>query len=208
MFSLKFPPSCCLGRHCFGKISQCSLYLLQVIIPSFSWSLAWLCLWAHDTARGKLSLGVTMIHPLDDGPEGHTPEPHRQQRMTPPQTQITNWWINNPWQPNNFIWIVQTWHPVNLHTVKEGEGGFSRWEQVAWSGWHVVTPQVMLNQALFLQIQVSLGWSVRREGWYKLRSGVYMTYKSTVQDPKQSLSKEGQKMSNTESQQPRDCCRV
>ena len=52
------------------------------------------------------------------------------------------------------------------------------------------------------------GMECEREGRYKLRSGVYTTYKSTVQDQKQSLSKEGQKMSNTESQQPRDCCRV
>lgn len=38
----------------------CSLYLLQVIInPSFSWSLAWLCLLAWHKLRGKSTFQVT-----------------------------------------------------------------------------------------------------------------------------------------------------
>ena len=39
-FSLKLPQSCCWRRHCFGKDPWCSPYLLQVIKPSFSQSLA------------------------------------------------------------------------------------------------------------------------------------------------------------------------
>ena len=33
----------CLRRHCFGKDPQCSPYVLQIIIPSSSQPLAWLC---------------------------------------------------------------------------------------------------------------------------------------------------------------------
>ena len=59
--SLKLPQFCCSLRHCFGKDPQCSPYLLQLIItPSFSQSLAWLCLLAQHLPRDKSSLGITM----------------------------------------------------------------------------------------------------------------------------------------------------
>ena len=45
--SLKLPQFCCLGTHCFGKDPQCSPHLLQVINPSFSRSVVWLCLLAR-----------------------------------------------------------------------------------------------------------------------------------------------------------------
>ena len=58
--SLKLSQFCGSERHCFGKDPQCSPYLLQVIInPSFSWSLAWLCLLARCPTRGKPSFQVT-----------------------------------------------------------------------------------------------------------------------------------------------------
>ena len=60
--SLKFPQFCCLGRHCFGKVPQCSPYWLQVINPSVSRSLAWLCLLAQHPPRGEPSFPVTRFH--------------------------------------------------------------------------------------------------------------------------------------------------
>ena len=56
-FSLKLLQFCSTGRlqfHCSGKGPKCSPYLLQVINPSFSWSLA------GYPARGKLCLWVTV----------------------------------------------------------------------------------------------------------------------------------------------------
>ena len=60
--SLKVPQFCCSGRHCFGKDPQCSPYLLQVINPSFSCCLPWLCLLAQHPTRGEPSFLVTTIH--------------------------------------------------------------------------------------------------------------------------------------------------
>ena len=57
--SLKLPQFCCLGRHCFGKRSLCSPYLLQELNPSFSLSLTRLCLSARYPLRGEPSFWVT-----------------------------------------------------------------------------------------------------------------------------------------------------
>ena len=59
--SLKLPQFCCLGRYCFGKDPWCFPYLLQVINPSFSWSLTWLFLLAQHPPRGEPSFRVTVL---------------------------------------------------------------------------------------------------------------------------------------------------
>ena len=56
-FSLKHLQFCCWGRHCFGKDSQCSPYLLQIINPSFSQYLAYLCLQAGHPPKMILVFG-------------------------------------------------------------------------------------------------------------------------------------------------------
>ena len=53
-----FPNFYCLGRHCFGKDPQCPPYLLQVIKPSFSPSLAWCIFWLN--TRDEPSFQVTI----------------------------------------------------------------------------------------------------------------------------------------------------
>lgn len=69
---LKLPQYCCLGRHCFGKVLQCSPYLFQVIInPSFSWSLVWLCLLAWHLWIGEPIFLVTKL----EGHESSMPLP-------------------------------------------------------------------------------------------------------------------------------------
>ena len=57
--SLTLPQFCHSGRHCFGKDPQCSPYSLQVMNPSFSHSLAWLCLLAPYPPRSEPSFWVT-----------------------------------------------------------------------------------------------------------------------------------------------------
>ena len=60
---VKLPQFCSSGRPCFGKDPLCSPHLLQVINPSFSHSLAWLCLLAPHPPRGEPSFsGVTTRH--------------------------------------------------------------------------------------------------------------------------------------------------
>ena len=56
--SLKLPQFS--GRHCFGKDPWCSPYLLQVINPSSSHSLAWLHLLVQHPRRGEPSFGVPL----------------------------------------------------------------------------------------------------------------------------------------------------
>ena len=51
--SLKLPQFCCWERHCFGKDPWGFPYLLQVIHPSFSCCLAWLCYLARHPPRGN-----------------------------------------------------------------------------------------------------------------------------------------------------------
>ena len=56
-FSLKLPQYHS-SEDCFGKDPQGPPYLLQVISPSFSHSLAWLCLLAQHLSRGEPSIQV------------------------------------------------------------------------------------------------------------------------------------------------------
>ena len=60
-FSLKLPQYHS-SEDCFGKDPQGSPYLLQVISPSFSCSLAWLCLLAQHVSRSEPSIQVTATH--------------------------------------------------------------------------------------------------------------------------------------------------
>ena len=65
--SLKLPQFCCSWRHCFGKDPRRSPYLLQVINPSFSQSLAWLHLLDQHPPRGKPSfLGNSTLVTIDE----------------------------------------------------------------------------------------------------------------------------------------------
>lgn len=72
-FTLKLPQFCCTGRHCSGTDPCCSPYLLQAVInPSFTWSLAWLCLldgWVSRAKRQTQFLGNKVAYKgLNDWP--------------------------------------------------------------------------------------------------------------------------------------------
>ena len=71
--SLKLAQFCCSGKHCFGKYPPCYPYLLQVINPSFSQSMAWLCLLAQPPPRSEPSFQVILVTLVGNENYGMTP---------------------------------------------------------------------------------------------------------------------------------------